>query len=305
MQKQPCATYRLQYAPIQLPADFPITGGKPYAQKDRPITFLHLHDHLELGYCFEGSGVFVVEGKVLPFTAGDVSVINRTEMHLARSAAGTVSQWSFLILDPARLVPAPLEEQEYLRTDPFAGRSFRNILRPAGHPGMGERVRSIILELRARKPGYRSAVRARVWEVMVRLHREAKPRRTIPVAGSRRTAMERVAPALEHVAAHYDAPMRMQQLAQLCHTSLTHFRRLMESAAGMSPLEYVTHLRLQMATTLLTETNDRALDIATNTGFTTLSSFNRHFKKQLGMSPREWRKRGARIDRRLAKGMAS
>jgi len=50
-----------------------------------------------------------------------------------------------------------------------------------------------------------------------------------------------------------------------------------------------------MASSLLISTDKRVLDIALETGFPTLSSFNRDFKKQLGSSPREWRKQ--RLDK--------
>jgi len=56
---------------------------------------LHVHDSLEVGYCYDGRGIFVIEDKVFPFSAGDVCVINSSEMHLARSAEGTESHWTF------------------------------------------------------------------------------------------------------------------------------------------------------------------------------------------------------------------
>ena len=289
MHKRPKNPYLLPYAPNELPDDFPINGDRPFEQQDQPITFLHLHDHFELGYCFDGSGVFVVENKVMPFNAGDVVVINPTEMHLASSAAGTVSHWSFLTLDPARLITAPLDEQKYLRVEMLAGGSFRNIMTPLDHPGLGEQVKSIVMELRERRDGYRSAVRAKVWEVMVRLHRGIDLHDLPPRTVSRHTAMDRVAPALAHVAGHYAEPIYMEKLARLCHVSETHFRRLIRAATGVSPQDYITHLRLQMASSLLISTDKRILDIALDTGFATLSSFNRYFKKELGSSPREWR----------------
>jgi AraC-like DNA-binding protein len=101
-----------------------------------------------------------------------------------------------------------------------------------------------------------------------------------------------VAPALAYVAGHYAEDVYISQLARLCHVSVPYFRRLMRAATGVSPQEYITHMRLQMAASLLVSTNKRVLDIAMDTGFPTLSSFNRHFKEQLRCSPREWRTRG-------------
>ena len=34
-----------------------------------PIRDLHHHDALELGYCLEGSGVFWIDGALIPYTA--------------------------------------------------------------------------------------------------------------------------------------------------------------------------------------------------------------------------------------------
>src|ERR1700742_1607573 len=91
-QKRP-RRYRMVYAPIALPDDFPLVDQGHFAQGDAPITFLHGHDCLELGYCYEGAGVFVIGEKLLPFRGGDVSVIPPAEFHLARSMAGTRSKW--------------------------------------------------------------------------------------------------------------------------------------------------------------------------------------------------------------------
>src|SRR5687768_4151735 len=88
------------FAPIPLDPELPITGGLPFVQADNPITLLHYHDCLELGYCFSGSGIFMVGEKVLPFGAGDVAFINHTEVHLAQSAPGTHSEWTWIYLDP-------------------------------------------------------------------------------------------------------------------------------------------------------------------------------------------------------------
>ena len=64
MQKQP--KYRLDYEAIPLPEDFPIRYIA-HRQADTPITALHLHDHLEIGYCHSGSGIFVIENKVFSY----------------------------------------------------------------------------------------------------------------------------------------------------------------------------------------------------------------------------------------------
>ena len=290
VQKRPSGRYELQFVPIRFRDDFPVGGAESVdRQEDRPITYLHLHDVLEIGYCHSGSGVFVVEDKVLPFERGDVSIINDKELHLAQSTEGTVSEWTWMMLDPVRLLGAHVGETAGLSTAPLCGPDFRNIVSRAEHPEIGSLVREILTEMRDKKPGYRSSVRGIVWSLMMRLHR-LPGRMTGQPADTKRSEMERIAPALQMLTTRYMEPIRVDEMAEACHMSLTHFRRVFRLAVGKSPVQYLNHLRIQMASSLLASTDRPILEISLDVGFVTLSSFNRGFKAQKGMSPREWRR---------------
>ena len=84
MQKQ--AQYSLTVAAIvNMSEDFPLYFQQNYIQKDEEITELHVHDKFEIGYCYEGSGIFVVENKVIPFSEGDVCVLSSSEITYTKS----------------------------------------------------------------------------------------------------------------------------------------------------------------------------------------------------------------------------
>ncbi len=254
------------------------------------IDLLHQHDCLEIGFCHEGAGVFIVEDKVLPFGDGDVSVINNLEMHRARSASGAISSWSFLLLDPARLLSATVDERDVLRTSNLGGPGFRNILKSNEHRETAATVRGIVDELNAGRAGYRAVVRGLVLALMAMLQRLAAdtPMSARSGAGG---AAERVAPALDYLARHYSEPVTIPPLAQMCFASESNFRRLFKLATARSPQEYLTYLRIQMATALLESTSLAVLEISGRVGYQTLSSFNRHFKRITGCAPRGWRRR--------------
>jgi AraC-like DNA-binding protein len=281
---------RRQFAPVQLPDEFPVRALGLHSPSTEPIDWLHQHDCLELGYCHGGAGVFIVESKVLAFGAGDVSVINDREMHRARSAAGEISSWSFVLLDPGRLLSAAVEERELLQISDLGGPGFRNILRQDEHADVAELVRRIAGEIRGEQPGYRAVVRGLVLALMGILHRIAGE---AGAAGGGRPAgaAERVAPALNHLARNYGGPITVPALARMCFTSESNFRRVFKLAVGRSPQEYLNYLRIQMSTALLQGTSLSVLEISQRVGYATLSSFNRHFKRITGCSPRAWRKR--------------
>ena len=168
VQKQPKRPYRIVHAPVALPQDFPIRGEPFFEQGDTPITWLHGHDCLEIGYCYDGAGIFVVGKKVLPFRTGDVSVITPAEVHLAQSIPGTRSHWAWIYLDPFRLLRLPGKEITSLETARLAGRRFRNLISPQRDLFLGTLVRELVTELSDRPSDYRTLVKSLVASLLVR-----------------------------------------------------------------------------------------------------------------------------------------
>jgi len=277
----------IKYAPINLDPALPICGGEPFSQSDNPITFLHVHDCLELGYCFSGNGVFFVGEKVMPFRAGDMVFINHSEAHLARSAPGTASEWSWIYCDPMRLVGHRADNLSDLDPAPFAGPDFLNVLSPATHPGHGRIVQRMIEELRTKAPGTDSVLRALAWELMTLMQRTVRPGQE----GFEKSRREyhRLAPALQMLARDYAKPLRSPDLARRCGLSEAHFRRIFLRTIGRSPRSYWNNLRLNMAASLLRGTSRSVLEISQDVGFESLSSFNRLFLSHFGVPPRAWR----------------
>ncbi len=257
-------------------------------QMDKPITFLHVHDCLELGYCYSGSGIFVVGDKVLPFAAGSVSFINHTEVHLAQSVPGTQSEWTWVYLDPLRLVRHPDADVRQLDPTGLAGRGFANILSGERYPEVARIVLRMVDELRSRAVGQDGALRALAWELMTLMHRLGS---TTPAPSKGfRPQYDRLVPALHYLTQRYTEPVDVGRLAERCGLSEPHFRRLFVATLGRSPREYWLDLRLRMAASLLRSSSRSVLRISQDVGFVTLSSFNRQFAAKFSTTPREWRR---------------
>ena len=98
------------FAPIALNPEFPVSRLDHTMRAEIPIE-AHVHDCLEIGYCRSGSGIFLVENKILSFRTGDAVVINHRELHTMKSSPGTVSDWYFLNLAPAALLAGHVREE--------------------------------------------------------------------------------------------------------------------------------------------------------------------------------------------------
>jgi AraC-like DNA-binding protein len=58
-------------------------------------------------------------------------------------------------------------------------------------------------------------------------------------------------------------------------------------------MQYLRHLRMQMASRLLVEDNAKVASVAGAVGFESEAAFSRAFKKCVGTSPDEWRRQRA------------
>jgi len=86
------------------------------------------------------------------------------------------------------------------------------------------------------------------------------------------------------------ADLTLDELAKLCHMSLSTFKRKFNSIYSEPPKKYITRLKVQKAVELLKQTDMRVSDVVFQTGFESVSSFNRAFKNVLGRTPSEYRR---------------
>jgi AraC-like DNA-binding protein len=237
----------------------------------------------------EGSGVFVVGEKVMEFSAGDVTFINSTEVHLARSVPGTVSRWHWIYLDPLRLASVSPFEHALLDPLPLGGPDFQNVIHAPEAPHLGTIASRIVEELSSHELGFSTTLTALAAEFMVLLRR-ARPMDAATSVFAASPQFDRIAPAIALIARNFAEPLSVEQLARACSMSEPTLRRSFTAVMGCSPREYWLDVRLQMSATMLRSTTMTVVEVSRAVGFTTLSSFNRLFLERFGAAPRSWRR---------------
>jgi AraC-like DNA-binding protein len=283
-------------SPFKLDRDFPFQCSGPLLLRERTIERLHIHDVFEVGLCLEGKGIFVIEDKVFSFGAGDVFIINHLEMHRACMPDGRPSRWHFLMMDPLALLSPGAASPEVADTRLFSGKDFPNQFRQKEHPRIFGRVEAMIREAGEKSLYYRENIKALLLLLLVDLFRfmkEKAPKQTGQRTGRTFSLMGRLSPALEKIAGSYAEPLTVESLARLCFMGTGHFRRLFGQAFRKSPLDFLNDYRIAMICSQLKTTDRSVTDIAMSCGFSTLSCFNRQFRKRKRCSPREWRGKSA------------
>jgi AraC-like DNA-binding protein len=71
--------------------------------------------------------------------------------------------------------------------------------------------------------------------------------------------------------------------------SSTYFSDLFYKEFKIRPMKHITKLRVERAQELLSNTPKKSIEIATVCGFKTSQYFHKIFKKETGMTPKEYR----------------
>lgn len=91
--------------------------------------------------------------------------------------------------------------------------------------------------------------------------------------------------AIGWIREHYDAPLRIAELADAVHLSPSVLHRRFKAATIMSPLQYQKQVRLLEARKLLMSGGIEAANVAFRVGYESPSQFSREYRRLFGASP--------------------
>lgn len=94
---------------------------------------------------------------------------------------------------------------------------------------------------------------------------------------------------LDYIDAHYMEDLNLNEIAASIGFSKYHFARLFKQYTGFTFCDYLNYRRLKMAEELLSKPDFSITEIALQSGFSSISTFNRLFKEQKKCTPREYR----------------
>lgn len=86
-----------------------------------------------------------------------------------------------------------------------------------------------------------------------------------------------------------DESLKIEELAESVNLGRTVFYGKIKSLVGMSPSDFLRHLRLKRAEELITKSKMNLSQIAYNVGFSDPKYFTKCFKKEMGMTPSQYR----------------
>src|SRR5262245_55019007 len=107
----------------------------------------------------------------------------------------------------------------------------------------------------------------------------------------RATTLYKLCQARDLIRDRLEEELTLADLSLEADLSAWHFLRAFREAFGETPHAFLTRLRLERAKQLLTLSGRSVTEICFDVGFSSLGSFSTLFRRQVGLSPAEFRRR--------------
>jgi len=109
---------------------------------------------------------------------------------------------------------------------------------------------------------------------------------------------ERVEKVVAFINENFSRTIRLAEAAELAEMAETAFSRFFRAKTGITFVDYLNDIRIGHASRLLIDTISPIAEIAQECGFTSLTNFNRIFKKRKGLVPKDFREKHGTPDKK-------
>lgn len=249
-----------------------------------------LHEAIEVKYFYEDRSALMINSELFIAHAGDIAVVNPYEVHSTVSIDQYSGHYYLIMMDLDFLdhvMPRGLDLRQIFLVK---RKKIRNLIR--GDRRLEAIILRLVEETARKEQHYRLIVQNLVCEFFALLLRSyVNEEAEAGGEGDRMKYVELIAPALSRIHEEYAKKQTVEELSALCNVTKYHFCRVFKRAMGVTPVQYLTAYRIDLAEELLRDSTRTIRDVAQGCGFEDESYFYRCYKKYKGTSPKSVREK--------------
>lgn len=265
-----------------------ISGFARPAQRDS-ICSAHVHTEFEILTMYDGHTEFNVNEQMYIVEKGDIIFVNSRVPHSTNIYAGARA---FYI----QFGVGMNTEDKYTKFSKYLARFINSGSDDVVIFKKGTEINETLLPLLdkilseniEKKPAYETFVKSYMYNILAVLYRYNVL--NTPDSFFKDGNISKLLPVLEYIDNHYNEPITLEQLASILHVSEYHFCRMFKKTIKTSLVQYLNFVRVCKAEKMLISTDKSISEISFENGFSSVSYFNRIFKKQKSCTPGEYRK---------------
>ena len=252
---------------------------------------LHWHKEFELNYILSGHGEFICGDERFLVHKGDIMILQPDVLHAVYQSDDSVIMYDTLVFSSDMLVGAGNDRCSLEIFLPLSNHSFtlnpRISRENSSYHELEACVKEIFIHTKKNTPLDDIVLKSE----LLRFFAILVENNELHAADKTNTAKsEMLRPALEYIHGHFSENITIEQLADISHVSKSYFMSCFKKAAGIGAIEYINQIRIKAVCELLKTENRNISELAFACGFTNLANFNRQFRRQIGVSPKEYQK---------------
>lgn len=244
----------------------------------------HNHSAVEILLTLEGTVTYTVEDKLYQVRKGEILIVPPDTLHSLSMGEGS-SRYLFLF-EPDAIMS--MRDIKYMAS--YFDRPFH--LRDGSDAHV--RIRDLLLRANDAYEKREMLWNTQCYSCILRLyailgqHYLGSVR---PHAGDGTGNMDAkvVNSVMTYVNNHYKEELTLEEVASFAGFSRYYFSRSFKKQTGYSFKEYLCQKRVQVAMDLLIRTNRSMRDVALESGFGSVATFNRVFREKKGCTPTQYR----------------
>lgn len=272
--------------------DFPFNIYPCAIPQDFRQVPVHWHEDMEIIAVKKGRGVVTVDMEPYEAGEGEAVVVFPGQLHGISQAGGQNVEYENIIFLPSMLMTAEADVCTYHFIRPMTEGGIRRPLYISeSMDGYGQFMDCIgqLDELcREKAYAYQMGVKGTLFRLLGLIAGTWGP----GTAERPKKSRERMKHLLEYMEGHYGEKITVEDGANLCFYSNSHFMKYFKQYMGMPFTQYLNEFRLEKAAGMLLSTPEPVTAVAQRCGFDNISYFNRMFRKKYGQTPGECRKNG-------------
>lgn len=265
--------------PCSIPADF----------RQVPV---HWHEDMEIIAVKKGRGMVTVDMEPYEAREGEAVVVFPGQLHGISQCSSEVMEYENIIFLPSMLMTDESDLCTYDFLRPMTEGGIRRPLHITDSlPDYGafmECIRKMDQLCGQKCYAYQMGVKGTLFWFLGLIAGIWGP----GAAGQPRKSRERMKRLLEYMEEHYGEKITVEDGAELCFYSNSHFMKYFKQYMGVPFTQYLNEFRLEKAAGMLLTTTEPVTAVAQRCGFDNISYFNRLFRRKYRKTPGEYRKNG-------------
>ncbi len=244
---------------------------------------LHDHSAVEVLLTLEGAVTYTVQDSVYEVNTGEVLIVPPDMPHKLGMEEGS-SRYLFLFEPDAIL---------NMRDISALSDHFHRVFHLKDGSDAHVRIRELLLRCQSVYEKREQMWNATCYSLLLQMYALLGQRYLTGVRprarAERDVDSEVVTAAMAYINNHYREDLSLEDVAGFAGFSRYYFSRSFKRMAGYSFKGYLIQKRLQVATDLLIRTNLQMKDVAEESGFGSVATFNRVFREHKGCTPTQYR----------------